>query len=436
MEYTPNSCSTVVDNWLLEFACRLIDKESDRMYFGVDSYRGSYSRFGEEEQQRFLQEKLVSLMQLLDLVVTNDKLVFDADWSHFWMESGGLKPIAPILAEVRLGYNRKFSLSNTWHLDVKNDEPGIVQDGALYYSALARLLGTYYWPSPQRAKFLAENLYARTPSPAIVLMKEFADKKLLEAVNAALAPFSFHANALEFTGFGSTILANCSSREDILPVAMQFREEKASRAFRLWLQETDKALISGNIVKISQSLMTIREVLELTTKELHLKTGQEDKRKVELQIGLSPSISVDIDLDKTVKPLFKKFKQKPFHVVFLQKHFSQLLVNSNTWEHLRRLFPEIISYKTYDAIPKLQAYDLDKFQKALIREFNESELRELVMKSTKLEWEELSGESKDQKLADLFRFLERYRERLETLRKEACAKRPALVHLLDFTVEF
>lgn len=319
------SCA-LVDNWLLELAGRLIDPT-------VEHETRYYQTIGSEIAAA--REELISLLRLLDLVVTCDELVYDEEWSGIWRDFDYLRPVFPLLSPVRLGPQTKQRLGRAGPFRSTLDAPDIVKNGALYYLGLSQLLGVYYWPSPQRAEFLRQNLYSQTGSGFVVGLASYIESNIADIIEEVLAPLELTEPLPLFPGFGSSILASCETRASVLPTAMQFRESKECTAFRAWLRNMDGALLSGNVRTIARALREVRDVLKSVRADLGIAT--QAGGKVELQIGISPSLNVDLDIARSI---FGRFRPKPYHIVFLRQHLARILNNSNLWDLVELLFPE------------------------------------------------------------------------------------------------
>lgn len=280
---------------------------------------------------------VISLFQLLDLLVVNDELIYDADMASVWSHSEGMRPIIPLLSSVKLSQNTKKTVFGGTYFHDTKDTPRIIEEGALFYLKLAKLLGLYYWPSPERAEFLMNKVYSNTTSSSFLwTLSENIDSDLGKIIKEVYASLKNVKQDLKFPGFGSSILANCNSRLDIFPTLFQYRDTKEAIEFRKWLREMDDALQAGNVWMISQGLRDVQELIASLQKELGLisQTGV----KVDLQIGLSPSLTIDL---MTVDSVLKRFKPKPLHIIFLRNHLYGVLENADVWVQVWRLFPEI-----------------------------------------------------------------------------------------------
>lgn len=336
--------SAVVDNWLLELASRLLDKTIENYQFekeflqSNDPYLEFYGYFDFNGYQKIiLYEKALSLLQLLDLLVLNDEIIYDSTWTYLWIKSEKLKPILPILTSLEIENEDRKKLNENWkYIIEKGNHPDLIKDGALYYLKLSQILGVYYWPAPQRAEFLSLNNYSKIKSGFVLQLKKYIDSNLEEIIKKTFYAFKSTKSFFNFPGFGSSILQNCVTREDIIPITMQFRNSKECIAFRNWLKEMDCALEKGDIKVIANEIQKLNDILESTLILLGIKNKQ--THIVEFQLGLSPTIKLSTNF---ISSFLKKFKPKPYHIIFLRNYFERVLTNTNTLFQLKRLFPEV-----------------------------------------------------------------------------------------------
>lgn len=141
---------------------------------------------------------------------------------------------------------------------------------------------------------------------------------------------------ITFPGFGSTILLDCDSRDQILPTAMEYRQTKPCIAFREWAKEMNSYLRDGNITQIALGVNELEGVIHDIRAELKLFSKQE--KRVHLEIGLSPSVTFDTKLfDQIIAPI----KYRKFHLVFIRSHLDRVFKNAKLYRNIKRLFPEL-----------------------------------------------------------------------------------------------
>jgi hypothetical protein len=170
------------------------------------------------------------------------------------------------------------------------DSPSVIQEGALYYLKLAQYLGAFYWPSPQRAEFLAHHFSFKIGPLFVRQLGEYFDKEFESMLQEVLVPSIGRDIGLDFPGFGSAILSRCGKVDEILPMALEFRGSRGCQSFRQCLRLMDIALQKSDIKSLAQGLRDVREVLQATRHSLGLNDSK--TQGGELHIGLSPSLTV------------------------------------------------------------------------------------------------------------------------------------------------
>jgi hypothetical protein len=322
--------------------------------------------------QRQICDSVTSLLHLLDVVVLYDKIEYNASWSSGWVNNPALKPLCSILHPIDdindcnseddedddpafAAYKSKGQmlelLGRSWeyeeyltpvelaYFNEEKPKPDMVRDGAIYYFNLARALGAHYWPAPPRAEFLAAEMARYAASTIVSSLQGIINKSLDQIVRQALVPLEPASKTYTFPGFGSLVLADCKDRSEVIQKAIAYRNSDTARAFRSWLVQLEYALMAGDVTVINKSLDDLRNILE------DFKIGKlsvdDILGEAELKLGLAPTLTLRSDL---IKPLLRRFKQKPKHVVFLRTHLDHVLKNANLWYQVQRLFPE-----TFDA---------------------------------------------------------------------------------------
>lgn len=102
-------------------------------------------------------ELLLSLMQVLDLLILSDEILYDSIKSSGWKSKESLKPMAPLLREIRVSKETKQNISREMLEELPPNIPKIVGESAIVYLGLANFLGVDYWPSSRRAEFLKKS---------------------------------------------------------------------------------------------------------------------------------------------------------------------------------------------------------------------------------------------------------------------------------------
>ncbi len=279
---------------------------------------------------------MTALLQVLDLLIINDYLVYEYEYSYSWKDFSVAKSLEPLLHQVRLGSHLKRKLIlNTNVVHFSPDSSNVVRQGAIHYLALSRLLGICYWPSPKRAKYLKQQSYTRIQSSFVLKFQEFMDENLENIVSEIINPLKVESN-LFFSGFSATVLASCDTASAIVPTLFQVRQSSASLRFREWLRDMDIALQKGDLKHIAKEMKNVNDVIHDIRKDLGLR--KDEQETVEFQIGISPSLVLD---KAAVNSIFNHFAPKPYHLVFIRNHFSKFLESADIKNHLFRLFPYI-----------------------------------------------------------------------------------------------
>jgi hypothetical protein len=357
---------TVVDNWTLELAAKIL--EGEESFSAADN-----SRLRDEEQYNSLvasrlesyidgpvtrsnvwiskspesysdvqesirYEMVLSLFQLLDLIVMYDTLVVDTELTSTWERFEYMEKLSSMVSKVRLGNETKEKIRSTLRYTPLDNTLPIVSEGALYYMGLANMLGLDYWASPKRAKFLSKNVYSGLKKGFVTTLGQLVDEKLDALVRGLIenAHLQDLNGTLYFPGFGAAILSQCNTRMEILQVAIDFRQSRECVAFRNWLEEMDEATTKGDLMFISRNIRDLQEVISSIDRNL---SGVGAFRgRVELEIGLSPSLKFGTESINTIVELLKP---KQLHLSFLRHHFYRVLERSNLWYQIWRLFPEL-----------------------------------------------------------------------------------------------
>jgi len=321
--HTPPS-RVIIDNWLLEIISRLFDPERESSFLHhVQLYQHRNNKLFSVEQMRV--EEFHVLFQLLDLVVTHDEIIYDFTLAHGWNSDRLFKPVHSLLRAVHLKTLMREPTPYPYYAHIDNFTADVnaplVHQRAIYYLELSRLLGVYYWPSPRRAEFLSQYSFSPIEGTFISVLKNYIDENLKKSLNEAL-PLPNFGESLNFPGFGASIILSCDSKEGLFATAMQFRETKECKAFRLWLKDMDVLLETGDIKAIARNFKELREVISMIRRELGL---SEKHEQVELQIGLSPSLTLGT---QAIESVINSIKPKPYHIIFLRKNLSHVLSES------------------------------------------------------------------------------------------------------------
>ena len=345
---------TLVDNWILELAFSLLDDDLRIVFYERSSYHelSHLMRWDSEVAEN----ALAALLQILDLLVVNDELVYDCEYSFTWQRFVDAEVLIPFFRQVRLSdiTKRDVLQKSGIVLDTKartnlfldrgvhqahskggDFSDDIVSNGALYYLSLSRLLGIYYWPSPKRAHYLLEHQYDQIANSFALQFREYVDESLRQITKDILEP-THPGNFLRFPGFSATIISSCNDTRSIIPTLLQLRDSSPGIKFRQWLRDMDETLQSGNLDHVARELKQVRDVIAEIRKELSI--DETKGQTIELQIGISPGLTLGVDVLKSISD---HFRPKPLHLVFIKRHFSNYLRSANMRPHLNRLFPQI-----------------------------------------------------------------------------------------------
>lgn len=362
MTASKNVSRALVDNWILELAFSLLANDLRMVFYKLRS-RSSYPELWQENlgdvrrwDSELAENALIALLQTLDLLVVNDELVYDNEYSFTWQRFADTEVLAPFFRQVRLSEATKRDVlqksgivlntqarTNSFldtsvrqalseDCDFTDD---IVSNGALYYLSLSRLLGIYYWPSPKRAEYLSEHQYDQSANSFTLKFGEYIDERLRQITQDVLEPMHL-GNFLQLPGFSATIISSSNDTRSVVPTLLQLRNSSPGVKFRQWLRDMDEALQGGNLDRVTRELKQVRDVIAEVRRELGVDETKD--RTLELQIGLSPGLTLGADV---LKPVSDYFRPKPLHLVFIKRHFFNYLRNANMRSHLNRLFPQI-----------------------------------------------------------------------------------------------
>ncbi len=350
----------LVDNWLLYKAVTVLGPglpDSYKYDYDYNRDPNPYAAIQARKPRRIFpprkrqdwpliaRNSMIALTQFLDLLVMSDELIYDATWAYLWRPKMDLERLHVV--GIHIGEETRQRLPEITVEALRTDRdttPEVISRGTSYYLALGQFLGIYYWPTPERAEYLAAHTFQPVGSNFGVAMSEFADRNLKDVAEQITAMLGEPTLPVNFPGFGSAVLAECGRVEDILPAILEYRKTKECQAFRAWLCEMDRALEAGDLATLARNMAEVNEVVDGVERGLRLKANT--KVKAELQIGLSPAISVDL---QTLDSIRAGLVPKKLHLTFLRRHFLNVLREANTWRTLQRLFPAIKDVRGIDA---------------------------------------------------------------------------------------
>jgi hypothetical protein len=344
--------SVLVDNWMLELATSVIQdavsqggpSETVSVPAAVGCFSGTDDATAVVYQETPFKECLTALFYLLDVVILHDRIVYDPTYSFTWKRSDALNPIQwllqahdqrPTKPYVRPGYGTRSGRPYDVLPLAKgaaSEESEVVTGGAQFYLALSRSLGLYYWPSPRRSAWIQANM-AEHPGGFATQLSGMIDSTLAQMLGKILADTRMKS-AIAFGGFGAAVLSECESFATILQTANEVRSTKSCVAFREWLVRMDRNLEAGDLKGLHEGLRDVREVIADARKELGLGARADDDPKITL--GLSPTLEFSTS---QASGLLRRFRPKPYHVIFLREHFDRMLAQRKLVDRLDKLLP-------------------------------------------------------------------------------------------------
>lgn len=313
--------SALIDNWSLELSGTLLENII-------------------EEKNETVLNQVQALFDLLDTIILSDNIIYNSAFAHVWKNKNSLNAIKSLLTgiiAVENDYN-EFIVYETIEAKYKeygkltyNIQEDLVEHGAKYYLDLASALGVNYWPSPKRAKYIAQQ-NVRKKDDFLVLLNNNINKEI-EKISLKMFESIAKMKPMIFPTFGSRVLSDCEDINSIISTAMQIRNDKYTTEFRKWGEEINSLLEQGNVIALNKEMNSI----SLLIRDMHKKYSIESDRQsnIKFQIGLSPSVNFEI---KIVGSLLEKLMPKKRHLVFLRNHIESSLKNTNTNYQIERLF--------------------------------------------------------------------------------------------------
>jgi hypothetical protein len=276
--------------------------------------------------------RIEALLHFLDLILFYDEILYDDETSWVWRHRGVLNSIADILKPTpsSVPAMEERLKPRALYLSLGRSYNTAVEAGALYYLALSASLGVPYWPAPERLSFLGQSPVVTFFFPSLV---KYMERELGAIVQQALEAMPELLENLTFLGLSTIVLAHSSSRDKIIPTALELRDTKECAALRRWLAEIEKASQQGDIPALGQAMRDAADVVRCV--QSGLKIGIHKRNEIELQIGLTPGFVVG---EGAVRSVLDRFTPKPLHVTFLRKASQEALRYCNVSWHIRKLF--------------------------------------------------------------------------------------------------
>jgi hypothetical protein len=280
-------------------------------------------------------EGILALLNLLDLLMLHDELVYEESFAVGWKMTEALKPAESLLSGVRFQGGQRIGNPQSYEaLSGNAILPEVISAGALFYLEMATSLQMPYWPSPQRALFLQEHRVPPIGETFVASLRGTVDSAIEDIVRECERRLNKPMRPITFPGFGTSVLAECSSREEILRVALEMRASRAAIGFRQWLLNVQHALDSGNLSTVTRAIVDLEHVLSETRRKIGL-SDWDGEREPELILGLSPSVKIGRG---SLMRFMARMRRTEPHILFLRAHLARVLESANVMKHVERLF--------------------------------------------------------------------------------------------------
>jgi hypothetical protein len=208
-----------------------------------------------------------------------------------------------------------------------------------YYQELAHLLSTSYMPHSWRSGIIGSQI----EHPVVNFSDVVADTT--EKVRAELASklngeFASPALTTDFPMLASYIIAQASSRAELLRVAVEIRNTPKASAFRHWVNEVQRKLRDQrDLVRIARANEELHEVVQQLERELKLvkRRGRADltgKQDLKIKLGvplavagvpLAASVEFGSPVSLGMPAWVSRVLQRRTHLVFLRDLTRQSL---------------------------------------------------------------------------------------------------------------
>lgn len=372
MTDTSSLSVALIDNWLLEYAIRLIEGNHtgkwEEISRNLESAQVGSSyvslKLAKREGWRFpyiLRLMTDSLLNFIDIALLNDKILYDYEYSHGWDKTASAKVLAPLLQPLKFDARTRAQLTNKtnsskWATELPTTifdlarlktYNATVAHGAVYYLELSSYLGVPYWPSPIRSLYLRDQLSLDTSRFVHLLTGKVSDE-LNRFYEEVVSSKYLNNSSLLMPSFGGMVLEHCKNRNDIFPELMRLRETPPFQAFRLWAQSMDIALEKGDLLEIAQGLNEVHKIISMLRDSV---SG--DTLEYSLDIGLTPVLTINQDF---VDKFIQKIRPKPLHIVFLRNYISFTARNLKFSRLIEQLIPGI-----RDSLDKESIFQVDTF---------------------------------------------------------------------------
>ena len=289
----------------------------------------------DEWRQEFV-NRIQAFLDFLEVFVLHDDVYYEKEMAGAWNTHRKINEISEYFKQVSFSDYPIEKLVT----DLPNDTTGItylpvVRNGARKYLALSRAIRIPYWPAPERSRYLESNLFRSVNGSFLYVLKEQVESVVEELMEQFSAIAWQHKNFV-VPNFGSILLANCHSKNDVLTVAREIRNSKGTKAFRNWIYSVQTSLEDGDIRKVREAMSIVDDVVNDVKREVQ--GTEKEKSAIKVQIGLSPSITFE---PSGIGDWVTRLGRRKFSSSFLRKHIDRSLRNANIKTHIRRLFPEV-----------------------------------------------------------------------------------------------
>lgn len=346
------------DNWSLELATTLLtsSKEYHKKfnYFSpppMPDIAGNllYNRENNINSTGDELKMIFSLSKFIESLILFDNISYLSTFSYTWKHNNLLN-LGSLSANMKeVGFDQdtydKYSnycknLLDEKKIVTKKKYSSTVAEGALLYLTISQSLNIPYNPAPHRADFIIDSNLHYSDSSRLKLI-EFIDKESKEIIENINNTIGFHAFEIELPPISSFVFNEAKSIEDIILIATEIRESTEARDMRNWFNQIDSYINAGNVLEYQKSFNQIKDLL-IDFQRL-FKTEKTEGGQI--QIGLSPSITLPFDFKK-----LRKIK-KPVHLVFLKKITNHLFQARNYSTNVQRLFD--LKYSKINEIEKI-----------------------------------------------------------------------------------
>ena len=302
MNYTK---SVLIDNWSLELTSTILD-----------------GQIGLTENTK--RDQISALLDFLDIFILNENLLYyDNELTYAWKRLKSLDNIKDFINPIN-----NIEKLNLYPEILNNDN----SDGANFYLKLADKINSNYWPSPKRKKYI-DSLKINQKEDFITILANDL-KSELKTITSEIYNKLDISKPIITPSFGSMVLLECSDIKSIIPTAIQIRDDIYTKEFRKWGQLVNEAIAQGNIIFLNNQL---KEIEQITTKMLkQFSIQQDNKYNIKLQLGLRPSISLEVnEIGKKIK---NAFSRKKAHFVFMKNYLNKSIQNADLSYKIEELF--------------------------------------------------------------------------------------------------